>query len=64
METDNRPVSFLRSRKLIRVIAFLLVLVLLLAGSSALIRSKGYEAYEYFDTAAALGAMLEIKERY
>ena len=46
METDNRPVSFLRSRKLIRVIAFLLVLVLLLAGSSALIRPKGYEAYD------------------
>lgn len=27
-------------------------------------QEKGYEAYEYFDTAAALGAMLEIKERY
>ena len=27
-------------------------------------QEKGYEAYEYFDTSAALGALLEIKERY
>ena len=27
-------------------------------------QEKGYEAYEYFDTSAALGTLLEIKERY
>lgn len=27
-------------------------------------QEKGYEAYEYFDTARDLGALLEIKERY
>ena len=27
-------------------------------------QEKGYEAYEYFDTASALGTLLEIKERY
>ena len=27
-------------------------------------QEKGYEAYEYFDTARALGALLEIKEWY
>ena len=27
-------------------------------------QEKGYEAYEYFDTAKALGTLLEIKERY
>ncbi|MCR4740531.1 MAG: VOC family protein [Lachnospiraceae bacterium] len=27
-------------------------------------QEKGYEAYEYFDTASDLGALLEIKEHY
>ena len=27
-------------------------------------QEKGYEAYEYFDTAKDLGTLLEIKERY
>ena len=27
-------------------------------------QEKGYEAYEYFDTASVLGTLLEIKERY
>ena len=27
-------------------------------------QEKGYEAYEYFDTAADLGTLLEIKEKY
>lgn len=27
-------------------------------------QEKGYEAYEYFDTAGDLGALIEIKERY
>lgn len=35
------------------------------AGFPAIFKQeKGYEAYEYFDTAASLGALLEIKERY
>ena len=27
-------------------------------------QEKGYEAYEYFDTAKDLGTLVEIKERY
>ena len=27
-------------------------------------QEKGYEAYEYFDTARDLGVLLEIKEKY
>lgn len=27
-------------------------------------QEKGYEAYEYFDTADALGVLVEVKERY
>ena len=27
-------------------------------------QEKGYEAYEYFDTADALGMLVEVKEQY
>ena len=35
------------------------------AGYTSLFKQeKGYEAYEYFDTARDLGTLLEIKETY
>ena len=35
------------------------------AGYASLFKQeKGYEAYEYFDTARDLGVLLEIKEKY
>ena len=35
------------------------------AGYASLFKQeKGYEAYEYFDTARDLGTLLEIKETY
>lgn len=32
--------------------------------ASIFIQEKGYEAYEYFDTADALGVLVEVKEQY
>jgi hypothetical protein len=32
--------------------------------ASIFIQDKGYEAYEYFDTAKALGVLVEVKEQY